>query len=377
MKQLWRRLHYSPGQMTFRPTLLSALFAQVCLAATPADSSLNMRLDVYGTGAESVGSQSRIAGTEIEASLAHRLSPDLQVRVAGGVQLEAGAARARWSTDFQPRQIQRLREAVVHWTPLAEIQILAGAVDQTTWESPLLLQRQSFPALVQRLEKKFGSFSFLLHAQQAVPVDTSSLQPWGNWPQGMPGFYMERLGVAFEPSEDFRVALTASHFLYENLSGPNAFQAQFLGNTVSGIDANTRFVYGFTGFEWAGSVSGRTGRLHSSARASLLKNAAAPHDKSTGWRLSGSVGWDLSATLRLSPQFEWFRVDSDTAPAFYTDRIFGHTNRAGFGVALVADWKSGVGASVRWVHSNVLASNPYQSNLDWVQLQLSTQYAVF
>jgi hypothetical protein len=359
--------------------LLAWFFAPLCLAAVevPTPPTLQMGLALYGMGAESAQNQSRLAGTEIEATLTHSLSPQMQVRVAGGLQLETGASRARFQADFQPRQVQRLREAQLVWSPAQELRLIVGAVDQMRWQSPLLLQRQSFPALVETWDKKWGSFSLSLQAQQAVPADTSSLQPWGNWPSGMPGFYLERLTLGYSPSETLAVALSASHFLFENLSGPTAYQAQFLGNTVQGQDASSTYVYGFSGFEWAARVQGRWGRLHPLAKASLIQNAAAPRDKSIGWRFSGEVGWDASTTLRLTPQFEWFRVDSDTAPAFYNDRAFGHANRAGFGIALAADWQSGLGASLRWVHSNVLASNPYQSGLDWVQLQLSTQYAVF
>ncbi len=359
--------------------LFAWFLAPACLwgAEIPATQSLRLGLALYGFGAQSEHNQSRIAGTEIEAALTQPLAPNVEVRVAGSVQLETGASRARFQNDFQARQIQRLREAQVTWNPIAPLRLVGGAIDQARWESPLLLQRQSFPAILQSFDQKWGAFSLSIQAQQAVPADTSSLQPWGNWPQGMPGFYMERVALGYSPSEQWGVTLNVSHFLFENLAGPTAYQAQFLGNTVQGQDAGTTYVYGFSGFEWSAGAQGRVGNLHPKLHASLIQNAAAPRDKSVGWRFSGAVGWDASATLRLTPQFEWFRVDSDTAPAFYNDRAFGHANRAGFGAALAADWRSGIGASVRWVHSSVLASNPYQSGLDWVQVQLSTQYAVF
>lgn len=357
---------------------ISISFATPVLGALPGRSQMQMGIAVYGNGTESSDTQSRVAGTEIEARFQHTLTPLLEVRLAGGVQLETGAARLRWAEDFRPKQIQRLKQAHLRWTPLTGLTLMAGAIDQLQWQSPLLLQRQSFPALYESFEHQVASFRFQLEAQQAVPADTSSLQPWGNWPQGMPGFYLERLTIAYTPSDDFRAAFLVSHFLYENLSGPSAYQAQFLGNTVNGMGATAAYAFGFQGFDFGLQTQGRLGKFRPAFSASLLNNSAAPIDKARGWRLATQVEWDGGADFRLVPQLEFFRVASDAAPAFYNDRVFGHGNRQGFGMQIAAKWPlSGIQADARWVHSSVLTANPYQSSLDWVQVQLSAQYDIF
>jgi hypothetical protein len=355
--------------------ILSCAEPVFSLAAPP---HLRMGVSLYGTGAESVESQSRIAGTEIEAFYQRPLSTDWELRLAGGIQLETGAARLRWAEDFRPRQIQRLRQAFVQWSPFEGGRFTLGATDQQEWNAPLLLQRQSFPSLQESYSLRSGAWRLSLQAQQSVPADTSSLQPWGNWPEGMPSFYLERVGLSFSPNEETALSLHVSHFLFENLSSPSAFQAQFLGNTIVGVGPTANYQYGFQGFESGFHARTRWGAFQPEWSVSGLLNSSAPSGKSTAFQTSLKVQWNASPRFHLSPQVEWFRAESDAAPAFYNDRVFGHGNREGFGLTLLALWPADqIQATARWVHSSVLTSNPYQSDLDWVQLQLSTQYDLF
>jgi hypothetical protein len=350
------------------------LFAVPLFAADT--THLEMGLSLYGNAAESKDTQSRIAGTEIEARFEHTFSEALTSRLSGGFQLETGAARARWAEDFRPRQIARLREAQLLFSPLQRLVFTLGAVDQLRWKSPLLLQRQSFPSLVEAFAFQTGSWQFGLEAEQAVANDTSSLQPFGNWAVGMPAFYLERLSAEYAPHDRFSLGGFVSHFAFDNLSGPSAFQAQFNGNSVTGIGPGTLYQFGFQGFETGFALKALVGRLRSEIGGALLTNTLAPENRNTGWRVYAKAAWRVSPSLSLTPEVELFRAESDLAPAFYNDRVFGHGNRRGFGALLTADW-SKAQATLRWVHSSVILTNPYQSDLDWVQFQLSTHYDVF
>ncbi len=357
-----------------------ANFIALALCAAPlfaADTTrLEMGLSLYGNAAESKETQSRIAGTEIEARFEHTFSESLTTRLSGGFQLETGAARARWAEDFRPRQIARLREAQLVFSPFREISVTFGAVDQLRWRSPLLLQRQSFPALVESVGYQWGSWRFGLEAEQAVANDTSSLQPFGNWASGMPAFYLERLTAEYAPHDRFSAAGYVSHFAFDNLSGPSAFQAQFNGNSVTGIGPGTLYQFGFQGFETGVALKALWGSVRTEMGAAFLTNSLAPQNRNAGWRVYTKALWNLSPTFGLTPEMELFRAESDLAPAFYNDRVFGHGNRRGFGALLTAEWTKAQ-ATLRWVHSSVILSNPYQSDLDWVQFSLTTHYDVF
>lgn len=372
MKERAGRLIYSRPRMK-RLVAIALLSLSLELIAAPAPGSLRLGLSLYGNGTQSLETQSRIAGTELQATYERAFSPSFSARAVASLQMETGSARQRFATDFGPRQVQRLREAKLTWTPSADLGFSLGALDQHAWDSPLLIQRLSFPGISERFERRFGHWSVSVSAQQSVASDTSTAQPFGQWPQGMPAFYLERVALGYENAGS-ALTLQATHFLFENLSNPSAAQAQFQGNTVTGSGATALYAYGFQGFEWAATVKGRVGRFSPLLRSALLTNAAAPLGKSTGWRLAAEMGWE-TGELRLTPQVEFFRVESDAAPAFFRDRVFGHGNRAGFGLALGLDIPaSGIQCLAQWVRSDVLAANAYQSGMDWVRFQMSVDY---
>jgi len=356
----------------------AVLFPAIAQPAVLPASKLAVELKLYGNSAESTSSHARIVGSEVEARFEDQLAPQLLLQLAGGIQIETGATQSRWEAEFRPRSVQRLRQAQIAWSPHPVITLTAGAVDQDRLESPLLLQRQTFPALHESLQLPAGSLTFGLSAQQSVANDTSSIQPWSSGGQGLPAFYIERVSLAYEPNDALRLAFHGSHFSFQNLGGPNVFASQFMGNTISGADAaDALYVYGYQGFEAGAVARFRLGQFTPELRATWLQNMAAPAGRSQGWKFTAGVEYQPSIHFKLIPQGELFHMESDAAPAFYNDRVFGHNNRNGFGARLTALWpKQGMEVFARWVHSSVIQAHPFQSDLDWLQLQFSAQYDV-
>ena len=355
---------------------LAALFVVAAEAVT--SPRLSVGLNLYGNTAESTASHARIVGTEVEARFEDQLSPHFHLKVAGGMQIEAGATQARWAEEFRPRNVQRLRQATLTWQPDALFKIVVGAADQDKLASPLLLQRQAFPAIQEAFDIPLGPWRLEIFGQQAVANDTSSLQPWASGAQGLPAFYLERIGITWKPSETFSWNAYGSHFAFQHLGGPNVFASQFMGNSIEGTDAtNAVYRYHFQGLEAGTVITARWGRFSPELRASVLRNTAAPRGRSEGWRLAASVDYQANEHFRLLPSLELFRMESDAAPAFYNERVFGHNNRNGFGLRVSALWpKDGLELQGRWVHSGVIDAHPFQSDLDWVQVQFSAQYDV-
>ncbi len=117
-------LLYSARQMTQRVLIL--ILACVALPwnslnardATPS-TTLDLGLSLYGSGVQSTVSETKTAGTEVEPVLTHRLLPDLQAEVAASLKLETGAHRARFSNEFRPQQVFRLRVATLTYSGLS------------------------------------------------------------------------------------------------------------------------------------------------------------------------------------------------------------------------------------------------------------------
>jgi hypothetical protein len=338
---------------------------------------LRLGLDLYGNGWESTVTQSRIAGAEVRAELARPLADGLSAALGLGLVVEAGVARSRFTDEFRPRQGIRLREASLAWSPWDAVTLRVGALDQDRWDAPLLLRRQSYPGLHERFAWTSGAWTLALDATQTLVHDTSTLQRWGNWSQGLPSFFFERASVEWKPSTRTSVGAHVSHFAFKELSHQQAYDAQFLGNSVLGLGPETAvFRYGFQGFEVGAQVAVEvTTGLTPFLRGDLLWNDGAPRGRGLGW--SGTVGflWERGDRFRLRPSFELFHVESDVTPALFNGRTFGHANRRGWAASLGVELpKSGLRGQLQWVNADVLAASPLQTGATWVGFQLSMDY---
>jgi hypothetical protein len=357
------------------PSETGALTTRLALPNTSAP--LTLGLDLYGNGWESPVTQSRIAGTEIRAEFARVLADDFTAQVGSSIIVEAGAARSRFTDEFRPRQGIRLREASLAWSPSDVVVLQAGALDQDRWDAPLLLRRQSFPGAYERLAWTLGAYTVAFEATQAMVNDTSTLQRWGNWAAGLPSFFFERVSAQWKRSERTRVAVHASHYAFKDLSHRQAYDAQFLGNSVLGFGPETAtFRYGFQGFELGFRASAEVlSGVSPFLRGDVLWNGSAPEGRGVGWSVSAGLDWERGDRWRLRPSLELFRVESDVSPALFNTRNFGHTNRQGWAASLgIALPKSGLRGELQWVRSDVIAATPLQTGATWVGIQLSLDY---
>jgi hypothetical protein len=318
-----------------------------------------------------------IAGAEISADWHRQFRPELSADLALDLFIETGAMRARYNEEFAPRQFARLRQASLAYQPFSWAVLGAGAQDQSVFGSKLLFQRQSFPALTQSFTHKIGKFSLGARLEQSIASDTSNRQPWGNWPTGLPTFFIEQIHGQWNFSEAAHVSASLGHFAYRNFSGPSSFQAQFLGNTVNGTAAaDARFVYAYQGFVGGFAVqSPEWGIFSIQNQSEVVWNHEAPSGKNLGFRARLSPQWRLGAGTALLFHAEYFQVQSDATLALYQPREFGHTNRNGFLVGVETRFTDpALKIAAEWIESKPLIDQPWQSPMSWLQLTLKTDY---
>ncbi len=343
---------------------------------------LQVGIALFGNGVQSLQTRSRIAGSEIEARFDRVLAPSLRTRLAAGALLEVGATDSRFQSDFLPRRVLRLRQAELEWAPFEILSLTLGALDQQRLESPLLIERQTFPGFRQELSGTVARVEWSLSAQQSIAADTSStalLHPWNtSGTSQLPTFYLERAALGFSPNPHFGLKAHGSHFRFADLSTPSALQSAFMGNTIIGqVAANARYAYMFEGWEWGLGVWAQTGKLRPQLKFQAIANTGAPAEQSSGWRATLELAWQATPQVVITPSLNRFRMESDAAPAFYSDRTFGHSNRNGFGLGLnVALPKEKIAFEGSWVDARVLAPNGRQSDLQWLALQVSTNHDV-
>lgn len=321
-----------------------------------------------------------VAGAELGARWNRRLFSQVQSRLAADLFLETGAIRQRYSDAFSPRQQLRLREAALVAQPFPWLFLSGGAQEQALWQSRLLFHEQSFPSLIERTEWKNGRFYYGLRLEQAIASDTSTRQPWGNWANGSPSFFMEQAFARYEVGSTFSAGVAVGHYLYRDLSAPSAFQAQFFGNTVDGLSANdARFRYAYQGFQaGAHALIWFLPKWAAAVETEVLRNSESPKGTNFGWRARLTPLWQASRTLKVSLPVEIFRVQPDAAPALFQARQFGSSNRTGFLVGVAAEFADpSLILAAEWIESKPIINQSWQTPMTWLQVSLKSDYVVF
>lgn len=347
---------------------------RIGLAAT---TELDLSLKLYGNGSNQGLAESRIAGTEIGAEWRRALAEKLTLEAGALAILETGSSRQLvGNEENRPRQGLRLRQASLSFSPIQEIEIAAGAMDQDRWQQPMLLHRQSFPALYERLELGEKLFA-RIEATQAYASDTSTLQPWNQVGEGSAAFYYERASVGYRFDQQNEISLLAGHYLFQNLSPQLAYQSRFFGNSVTGTaSTNSAFPKPFRGWELGAQTRvALSATWTTGAGLSWLTNPEGTANETDTWRGRLFVEWVASAAQKWKTEIEYFEAGSDVSPAAFNSRARGHNNRKGYGIALQANF-SDFEVGAEWIDSRLRSPNAFQDDYQWIQLSLRTQHDV-
>ncbi len=305
-------------------------------AWSEAKTSLFLTSNIYSRTVRSRVLSAQQAGTLLEADFTHHLLPNLQTKIQGGARLEGGSSRALFNDEFAPRQTPVLKEASVSWTPVDPCNLRAGAINQNFLDSPLLSYEQSFPALYENCQMPIGNFKLGVELEQSYASDTQNTQPTGRSLQSDSSFFIERLSLAYEASDDVKGKLHVSHYMFSGLSPLVAYQSQFMGNTSSGLDEkNADFSFAYQGYEYGFTGQGKLLDNKVEAKYTGLRNSGAPGGANTGHDVHLKVTREFK-DFSLAPELRYFKIESDAAPAFFNDRTIGHANMQGYGAQVSA-----------------------------------------
>lgn len=309
--------------------------------------------------------------------LHHDFSDVFSAQARGGFLLETGSSSALFTDEFRPESKFLLEEAVFDWAPADFFRIEAGAVDQSHHESPLLVDGGAFPAAREALTLSSGLFSIEADAQQAIPTG-QNLTSKSTGKEPTPTLLTEKLRLKYG-DEDFSVKLRSSLFRFDKLTHGIAQDSRFYGNTVTGIASASSFYYAYQGFEAGGEIRGTLeGGIESAVGGSYVKNTKGPagHD-------SGSYGYFevkyKGESFQLAPRFEYYKNETDSSPAFYSSKAFGHNNRKGEGVSLSLDFpQSKLNFLVRFFRSRLIENSAFQRDrFTYIELSVGTPYEGF
>ncbi len=274
--------------------------------------------------------EARVVSFSVFADIKQTVLPHLEASVIAGGVLETGSNESLFVDEFKPRQDLVLKEASLSYSPIEALQIEAGALNQSRYDSPLLLTETPFVSARESINFKLADYSFGLFLSQAVPSNHFLTNRLGSVDEGAPSLLIE--GITMHLAGDLMFFKTQiMRFKFNNLSSNVAYNSQFLGNSTRGVSpSTTAFLYDYEGYNIVMEMGFNIGESSSLIfNGQYLYNDKAPDGRNTGYLASLTLEM---GQLRLTGSY--FTNESDSSPAFYNSSTYGHNDREGQGIEL-------------------------------------------
>ena len=282
----------------------------------------------------------RVSGDQVSSTLfgfqsnifaKHKISSTVTTEGHVLFNLNQGSSRALYNDEFAPRKEISLQQAIVRWEPILQFSLHAGILSSDRLNAPLLISpSQPVMGTSQSFHKKLSeNASFHIRLQQSIPGEREKFYRVGQIDKGIPTFLLETLELQYK-----NLSLTIGHFAYDRLSHTTAYESQFMGNSVyTGTKETAAFPYSYKGYMLNGAF--RTSLfldfdLH--MKTHYLHNTHAPQKRNDGFLSNIGIRTSQSGIYG-----KYFFNRTDSSPAIYNDKFYGHNNKHGFGMELF--WK--------------------------------------
>lgn len=350
--------------------ILVLVAATVSFAASAAEVKLKMDSVRYTVGmsgdhVDSTNVKARVLGVDIGLQFRDAITEDLyyHARLAGN--FENGTNKATGLTaEYEPNQAVNLWEGGLVYTPTSFLRFEAGALNQNKYASPLLVWNTAFAGATEEIRFE----GLYLRAQQAIPNNNILSRRIGGIDEGTPMFFMETLGYEYDDNH-LRFRGEASRFSFSDLSSQVALTSQDFGNSVVGANQSARFLYGFRGTNVSGELSyTTTGNYKVMLGGQFIFNEGAPDKRNQGHLAEVGAGKN-GVLLKVGT----FRNESDSAPAFYNARLYGHNNMQGTVVTLMGQHPD-LTFRVQAVQGKIIEQNIRQSDMNIITFAIVRHY---
>ncbi len=359
--------------------LNSSQTKQVKETKTPKKALLKITGDIGDVSfANEQGERSQSAAFVLGEEFKYRLTDEVHLNVDSKLYTFAGQSLSRFGDGIPTNGIY-LKEALVEWQPFQFVSVAGGAINQRYLNSGLLIYEKAFPGAREKLAYNTGNFTASLTAEQTVPT-SASLSTKTADREDQPSFFAETLSGKFDVIRSFAFEFFGTFFDFRNLPSQVAFDSSLYGNTATQMSSpnSAKFIY-----EYAGWLLGAKGDIELSRQAkllvagSLLSNELAPTAFNHGQIVSAGAEFSVTDNLSINPTMETFFNESDSAPAYYNDFVYGHNNRQGYGAYLTLDFKKSNFKLIGfYVDADVINFNVNQSRQQVYLIKLETSYDV-
>lgn len=314
--------------------------------------ALSVRTGLNSVVKESETEKVRVIGFVIGAKGAQKLDDGLYLRFdIDGIFQDGSSQVNGLVSEYEPQQELSLNYGHLDYRPFSFARIKVGALDQGNYDSDLLVGSTSFAAIEETV--KFGKYVYI-RSEQAIPSNSQLNRRAGSIDEGTPIFYFHTFGLRAFKQNKFKLEL--SHFKFEDLSSSIANTSRSLGNSVKGTDENSQFLYGFEG---TNLVISQLFKFYTdySLKFDLqaIYNDKAPNERNTGYLAKVAFG-----TGKYTFLLESFRNESDSSPAYYNSKTYGHNNTKGSGIGIEYATNSTL-ISTKYLKVNLIEESQVQS----------------
>jgi hypothetical protein len=342
------------------------------------------RARIYGESTALETQSAQIGGFDLFTESKYQMLETLEARVFMRGKFEAGRSQSFFG-DIEPANGILVREAAIKYQPVDYFNIKAGVINQDWLDMPLLVSRQSFPALSSEIsyafseEMKVGAI-----AQYAIPT-SQTLAPRTVGAEATPSFVTQTVYAKWS-DRSLKASLTGNFYEYNNLPSYVAFQSQKYGNSlyvsspggpgIIGGPNNSKFNYDFKGwFTTAGASYRMNSILEPHAYINVIKNSQAPETFNDG-QIIGLGSKFHTNNYIISAAYENFFAESDVVPAFYNSWALGNTNSKGDGLDISIQFKKkNFRLRAQYYRADVInAGDDLQENQQYFYLGVETGY---
>lgn len=340
--------------------------------------SLEWKAGLSGLNRESADYSGKLVGFRFDAHFRYLLSEELRFDVTPSLRFMSGSVQTPDPKDGADNRLL-LYEAGAAWDPSKTFSLQAGALNQSTLHTTLLMDDRPFPAA--RTSLAFGDERAALAKltlEGAVPTSTSlstntrELEP-------TPSLQTLSFDLSGKPSARLEWSAGIGAFAFQSLPSSVAQESSLFGNTVDRLsETQSTFRYGYRGVEARGKLWLPVKRWSVRLSAEGLQNQDAPSGYGSAWTAQGGIGYRMTARDDFYMGARGFRVEPDAAVASFANPAYGYTNRVGYAAEMALSFdRNRYQLNAMGGETELIFDNYPQSRERFLRLTLETSYAGF
>lgn len=334
------------------------------------------RMGLGGVDSQDHQTNSKFVSFDIEAKMKYWLQSSAYLTFDPKIKFENGSFQ---SIDGARKNETGLyiSEAGAHWLFGSASYLSAGALNQGSTHSGLLISHQAFPAVRADVQIfRVGNFATSVNVQQAIPT-SNSLATNTTGVESTPRFLSASLGLNYEtPNYHWNTRVGA--FAFDNLPSAVAYESSLQGNTVLSLtESESTFVYKYEGVEAMTDLRVPMARgWDLLGKAAYIQNNKSIRSLNQAYMAGLGSEFFFTGQKSLTVEGSAFRIEPDAVVAYFNSPKYFNTNRVGYRLESFMNFrKSAFRIGVGYTDAQIIYLNPVQSREKSLMLMLETFYA--